>query len=221
VAVVITTLLNGAPDPQRDGERWPADVHLLDELRASVHRHGHQLVVLTDCLDEPDDALTTFVRVASGANPYFHRWQVIADFIHGYIGVLGDAPGFVWCVDGTDVEMLHDPFPHMVAGVRYCGSESSVINFWWMVDNHPSVRDWLNTYDHLPLLNAGLLGGTAAGVWFVAATLATLSKCGDMTDMGQFNRIVHNAVTPVVTGPEVHTELRAFDRDSSAWWRHK
>lgn len=209
---VVTTLLCATEDPQRRA-CWPPIGTVLDPLIASVH--GATTVVLHDTpLDPPPTHPAHLELVAAGGNPYHHRWAAIA-------GWLDDVrpTGWVWCVDGSDVEMLHEPWTHMETGVLYAGSEPCTWSNPWLVGCHPSIRP--DAGDQ-PLLNAGLLGGDAATVAeFVAAVVGDLAGCGeDRTDMAAFNRCASRF--HVVTGERVHTEFRANDHDHpTAWWRHK
>lgn len=211
-AVVLTSLLCASVDPQR-GERWPAVGTVLDPLLASLG--GSCGVVLHDCeLDPPPTVPAHLARVAPGGNPYHHRWALYDEW-------LSDAGpvGWVWCVDGTDVEMLHAPWSAMVPGVLYCGSEPSTgVSGGWLADNHPSAVGAVEG----PLLNAGIIGGDVATVRaFVSDLVTELARCpDDLTDMAAFNRVA--ARFEVVTGERVHTSFRAYEHDHpTAWWRHK
>ncbi len=218
--VVITTLLTATPDPIR-GERWPADANLVAELAASCRRHDRPLVVLHDCLDDVlvgrINTTVRWVRVEPDGNPYLRRWEVIAEHI------AGARYDRVWCVDGTDVEMLHGPFPHMQPHHVYCGSEDEVVGCAWMRDNH---THWvIEKQSNDQLLNAGLLGGDWSDVWWIASAVAQCGWPGDKTDMAAFNFVLggfwRRSRPLLVTGPMVHTVHRAFDRTASSWWRHK
>lgn len=216
--VVLTHLLNAVPDPQRR-RVLPADVGLLAVLRDSVNAHGRPLVVLTDCLDEPDDDGATFVRVPPGGNPYFYRHRLSAMWLDNHPEVAR-----AWCVDGTDVEMLHDPFPHMTPGTVYVGSEPSLIGGPagpWLIQHGRSVTGWLRANAGLPVVNVGLIGGDRADVQAITAELAAREADGDDYEMGTFQQLIHDDYPEHVTGPLVHTVFRANDRSAPAWWRHK
>lgn len=212
---VVTTLLCAADDPVRH-QRWEPDGNLLATLLASVT--GAETVVLTDSVPRPTPRCDVLLPVPAGANPYHHRWAVIADWLDTISGA-----DLVWCVDATDVEMLREPWEHMAPGAIYCGSEDDTWSLPWMVDLHPSIRA---VAADQPLRNAGLLGGGVPEVRdFVAMVLDDLAGCPeDTTDMAAFNRTadVWGCSGPVVSGPQVHTRLRGFEHDHpTAWWRHK
>lgn len=210
---VVTTLLCSAPDPQR-GVHWQPDGRLLDTLAGSIT--CADLTVLHDTPLRSPVPVANYRAVPGGANPYHRRWTVIADWL-----ATCDAE-WVWCVDATDVEMLREPWGHMEPGVIYCGSEEG--ETWsnpWMVEHHPSIRD---VAADQPLMNAGLLGGGLSTVRaFCAVMLSELALSpDDVTDMAAFNRMLAVALSPVVTGPQVHTRFRHEQRDHpTAWFRHK
>lgn len=223
--VVLTHLLTGVPDPQR-GRRWKPDPGIVGALRESVERHGHQLVVLTDCLTEGSDTLgvgagwTTFVRVPPGGSPYWYRWDLSASWLGAHPDVL-----WAWCVDASDVEMLNDPFPHMRPGLLYAGSEERTLGHPgsrdWIVKGDPSVAEWVDARPGLPVLNMGTLGGHRDMV-LEAAEALTARNHGQPWELGAFQQIGYEQFAGrLVTGPMVHTRFLAQEHDSLAWWRHK
>ena len=216
--VVLTHLLNAVPDPQRR-RHIGADAAVLDVLRESVEAHGRHLVVLTDCLGPMSADGTTYERVPPGGNPYFYRHRLSADWLAAHPEVQR-----AWCVDGTDVEMLHDPFPEMVSGTLYVGSEPGNIGGRagpWLKQHGRSAVGWLAEHGNLPVVNVGLIGGDRAAVQAVTAELAARESLGDDYEMGTFQQLIHTEYPDHVTGPLVHTVFRANDRTAPAWWRHK
>lgn len=224
--VVITTLLTANPDPQR-GYVWEADLGLVQEWWESIR--GAATLVLADEL--PTAPGVVGVEPARG-NPYFLRW------LHLYQH-LRDHPeyGWVWATDGTDVEMLHEPWSHMAPGVLYVGSEPSNVLCEWMVKNHPAERlqAFLREYSTYPLLNAGIVGGSREIVMefahhmvrehhdLEAARFWGKEPPGaEVGDMATFNSVVYRKFEArFITGPRVHTEFRAFEYNDHSFWRHK
>src|SRR5690606_41353633 len=97
-----------------------------------------------------------FVEVEPSINPYLQRHLSIFQWLRGNPDV-----GLVWCVDGTGVQMLRDPFPQMRRGVLYLGSEPTTLRNEWMLANHPDhkIQNFFKANPNLQLLNAGLIGG--------------------------------------------------------------
>jgi N-terminal domain of galactosyltransferase len=224
--VVLTTYLAAQPDPQR-GTRWTPDDSQLDELRQSVQRHGRRLVILHDCLDAADTELVTHVRVPAGApggSPYVHRWLC-------YWRYLREHPEIdqVWCVDGTDVEMLRDPFPEM--GDRlYVGDEQQPLCLPWMIYQHggsPQLLEFFSANRGTQLLNAGITGGRRETVMSFCRDV--LKYCAENArevgpmDMGPFNYVARTWYAGMIThGRQVNTVFQAYDRaGTESWWRHK
>lgn len=156
--VVITTLLTSQPDPQRSSRMHP-DPAALTTWAKSIR--GADAVVLADQLTSaPDGAqLVTVPDVAM--NVYFRRWLHIWQHLR-------DHPEyrFVWCTDGTDVEMLCAPWEEMEAGKLYVGSEPKTYADAWAKQNHPEriYQEFIEQHRNDVMLNAGLLGGTRADV---------------------------------------------------------
>lgn len=216
--MVLTHLLNAVPDPQRR-QHIGADSAVLDVLADSIRAHGRHLVVLTDCLGPMSADGITYERVPPGGNPYFYRHRLTADYLEAHPGIER-----VWCVDGTDVEMLNDPFPHMTPGTVYVGSEPSVIGGRagpWLNQHGRSAVHWMAEHGDRVVVNVGLIGGDRADVQAMTAELAAREALGDDYEMGTFQQLIHTDYPDHVTGPLVHTVFRALDRDSPAWWRHK
>jgi hypothetical protein len=180
--------------------------------------------VLHDSLYLEDDEQTTFVRVRKGGNPYFQRWRNIAQWLTYHSEDIEQ----VWCVDATDVIMLHDPFPHMQPGKFYSGSDlrptlgGDTPDHQWLYTHHPSRRQFYVEHPDLPFLNPGIIGGSVGDVLAVCVALGN-EPDREMTDMGAWQQIAHDMFNgQMVTGHPVHTEYRALDHGNpDAWWAHK
>ena len=224
--VVITWVLAAVPDPQTD-KHIEANSSVLATLSESVHAHGRHLVVLHDCLDDADDELTTFVPCPPGGNPYWRRWWLTWAWLRLHREVTR-----VWCVDGTDVRMLNDPFPHMVpAGfpsVLMVGSEDKYFGDGsdtdqWLRHHCPSQATFFDSKKGEQVLNVGLIGGRAIDVEMLAYELWTREVSGDDYEMGAFNAVLRSVVAvPFVTGAPVHTPFLSWaTADPECWWAHK
>ncbi len=211
--VVLTSLLTSQPDPQR-GEKWPADLSLFDGLLGSLT--GCDFVVFADECDDP-----RVTRVDPGGNPYTYRWRLVRDWLTEH-----DDAGYVWAVDGSDVEMLHEPWADMFPGVLYVGAELNPIRNEWMTRHHPGSRRFIEAFAGNQLLNAGIVGGDRATLLaFTTRLCERLEQVAaiDSYDMGAFNEIAWTEFAArFVCGQRVHTVFRAEDRTNPfAWWRHK
>lgn len=218
--VVVTCILNNTKDPQR-GRRISRRHATFAALQQSVVERHLRLVILHDCLRHTASPTTTFVEVAKGGNPYFHRWQVIADWLE-----TADVDR-VWCVDATDVVMLHDPFPHMQPGVLYSGSEPRRLgvddeHMEWLRSGHPTYAAFCDAHPERWYMNPGILGGDTVDVLRAARMLAAYEAPTELTDMGAWQHIAYLFDDKLVTGHPVHTEYRAYDHTNpDAWWAHK
>src|SRR5690606_24647542 len=105
------------------------------------------------------------------------------------------------------------------------GPDARSLGFWWMAQLHPDHADWLNANADLPLLNAGLVGGSAAVLReFTSAIIAQLDGCTDVTDMAAVNYVLYGMRhrRTIVTGSAVHTPMWSYiESDPQAIWAHK
>lgn len=211
--IVLTAYLTGQPDPQRD-IMWPADYAPLYPLEESVFRHGGGARFLVFANDErlfgPVD------QVEAPVNVYFDRWRHYAEYLRTEPDVR-----FAFCVDATDVLMLHDPFPHMEPGILYCGSEPLIIGESpWMWKHHPPLREWMAANADRTLLNPGIVGADRETLLRLCERMAA-NEWGLVMDEGPFNKIAYEEFPGFVTGPMVHTLYKAEETESAAWWKHK
>lgn len=231
--VVLTCYFTGAIDSQRN-RKWEADASALDPLLDSLKSHGVEYMVLNDCF-EPREG---FLRVRTGfdlspkLSPYWQRWISYYEWLLANPDV-----GRVWCVDGTDVEMLRNPFPQMQPGVIYVGDEQGQkTRCQWMMHTHPHnhMLDLYAKYGRETLLNAGLLGGSRSAVMsFLRQMLLLLQRNRgdalrgtdrwiDGSDMGGFNYVARIPMgRHIEHGVAVNTVFKAFSDNGSAWWKHK
>lgn len=227
--VVITSLLTGEPDPQR-GNKMLADPNVLQHWASSIA--GAKAVVLADELTAPPFDALLFKVPSVKMSPYFARWLHIYQHLRAH-----PEYRFVWCTDGTDVEMLREPWAEMEVGKIYVGSEHKTYAEEWMKSNHhgKAYSEFLEQYRNDLLLNAGLIGGCREDVmefahriirqhylieshrfWKMEAAPATL------VDMGAFGMAAKSFGDRIVTGPRVHTIFKTdgFGKEV-AWWKHK
>ncbi|MCF3449960.1 glycosyltransferase family 2 protein [Enterobacter hormaechei] len=227
--VVITTLLTSQPDPQR-GKKMQADPNILQHWASSIA--GAKAVVLADELTAPPFDALLFKVPSVNINPYFARWLHIYQHLR-------DHPEyrFVWCTDGTDVEMLRAPWEEMEAGKVYVGSEPKTYADTWAKQNHPEriYQEFIEAHRNEVMLNAGLLGGTRADVMAFAHGIIRLyyriesyrfwkkEQAGAAVgDMLAFGIVAQSFADRLVTGPLVHTVFKTDGiGKEAAWWKHK
>lgn len=225
--MIVASWLNASPDPHYGhnyaGGRRAADWSQLSVLDTIG---DHRATVLTDCLDEHPSPNVTTVRVASlGGNPYHDRWRHLRAWLDEC-----DEP-FVWAVDANDVRLLNDPYPDWLdPDMLYVGSEPTggankrSVGFWWMRQLHPDHADWIDRHAHLPLLNAGLIGGTPVLLReFCRDLIEQLAGCSDVTEMAAEQVVLYERwAGRYVTGHPMHTPMWSFAAaDPTAIWAHK
>ncbi|HIE0939530.1 TPA: glycosyltransferase family 2 protein [Serratia marcescens] len=227
--VVITTLLTSQADPQRQA-KMVAEPDLLQAWSSSIR--GSAAVVLADELATVPAGASLINVPMLEMSPYFARWLHIYQHLRAH-------PEYrnVWCTDGTDVEMLREPWAEMQPGKIYVGSEHKTYSDEWMKVNHhgAAYQQFLEQHCDDPLLNAGLLGGSREDVmefahriirfyyriesqrfWKMEIAPATL------VDMGAFGVAARSFGDRIITGPKVHTIFKTDGiGKESAWWKHK
>lgn len=227
--VVITTLLTSQPDPQRT-TKMAAESALLQAWASSIC--GAAAVVLADELETAPDGASLVNVPALEMSPYFARWLHIYQHLRTH-------PEYrlVWCTDGTDVEMLREPWAEMEPGMIYVGSEHKVYADEWMKANHhgKAYREFIDRHRDVLLLNAGLLGGSRADVMAFAHYIIRFhymqashrywkmeTSPETLVDMGAFGMAAKSFGDRVMTGPKVHTIFKTDGIGKEvAWFRHK
>ncbi|MGC0845370.1 glycosyltransferase family 2 protein [Pantoea agglomerans] len=227
--VVITTLLTSQPDPQR-GTKMTASPDLLATWAASIK--GGDAVVLADELTTAPAGASLVAVPDVKMNVYFRRWLHIWQHLR-------DHPEyhFVWCTDGTDVEMLREPWEEMEDGKIYVGSEPKTYADPWATQSHPEAiyRAFITEHRNDVMLNAGLLGGSRDDVMASAHGILRLyyhieslrfwgqeSSVSAVGDMMAFGIVAHRYSDRLVTGPSVHTVFKSDGVGKEfAWWKHK
>ncbi|HCT9308238.1 glycosyltransferase family 2 protein [Citrobacter koseri] len=227
--VVITTLLTSQPDPQR-GTKMTASPDMLDKWAASLRQCGR--IALVDELQAAPADVELYRVPDVKMNVYFRRWLHIWQHLR-------DHPEyrFVWCTDGTDVEMLRAPWDEMDAGKLYVGSEPKTYADAWARQNHPEkpYQEFIEQHCNDVMLNAGLLGGTRADVMAFAHGIIRLyyqiesyrfwkkeHAGAAVGDMLAFGIVAKSFGDRIVTGPRIHTVFKSEGIGKEyAWWKHK
>ncbi|MEW5290303.1 glycosyltransferase family 2 protein [Erwinia papayae] len=227
--LVITSLLTSQPDPQR-GKKLVASPDLLAKWAASVK--GADAVALVDELEAAPPGATLHRVPDVAMNVYFRRWLHIWQYLR-------DHPEyrFVWCTDGTDVEMLHEPWHEMEQGKIYVGSEPKTYSDAWARDNHPEscYQQFLTENRNELMLNAGLLGGGREDIMAFAHAIVRIwyrtesnrfwgkekgKPC--VGDMIAFGIVGYQQRDKLVTGPHINTVFKSNGTGREyAFWRHK
>lgn len=227
--VAITVLLTGCKDPQR-GVHMQADATLLAKWENTVR--GCERIVLADQLETLPKSTLVKVPVLTTLSPYFARW------VHVY-QYLRDNPDIktVWVTDGTDVEMLREPWAEMEPGKLYVGSEhSTYANPWFdKVNHHAVLKQFIAENRDQQVLNAGLIGGDRETVMKVAHAIFSIhwvikskqfwkteSQTDSDTDMVMFGIALKPFRERLVYGPKVNTVFKTEGHGSDyAWFKHK
>lgn len=230
--IILTCFFTKVKDTQRANEApMRADKALLKILIDSMK--GKKLVVLTDSFKSEIDGSVEYVEVETSLNNvYFQRWVSY----YQYLQQNKEKINRVFIVDGTDVQMLNNPFPAMEAGKLYVGDEAERTGCEWLAKHHPHklIQDFIKQNENKVLLNAGILGGDVEVIIsfinkFLAFYFQSVSDkhftskpdCGEY-DMGLFNYIARTHFADrLVHGTQVNTVFKAEKANNVSWFKHK
>lgn len=215
---VITTMLTKVVDPQR---RNAPKLVTPDFVAWKNSIKGATPVLLHDELLENMGTNVAYVMVESGLNPYLQRW------IASYRYLRDHESHWVWMTDGTDVEMLREPWGLMREGALYVGHEPTVLDIPWMRQNHPPYQQWIAENGGAQLLNAGVVGGDHATLLdFTADMVREIFRVGPSKvkgDMAAFNYVAQSPKwrNRIVWGSQWLTTFKANERNDWSVWKHK
>jgi len=230
VNVVLTSMLTEAVDPQR-GTRLQPTPDMLSVWANSIK--GGNAVIVADHLPKAPQGAEIKKVLPSNHNPYFLRWLHIYQWLREHPEVQ-----WIWATDGTDVEMLAEPWSHMKASKLYVGSEHKTLADQWMFSNHPAshLQSFLKDNADRLMLNAGLVGGDRRTVmgfahdmvsdwqWLAARRFWNVERTGnEIGDMATFNYVAYTKwADRIETGPRIHTVFKGEGVGREyAWFRHK
>lgn len=231
--IILTCFFTKVRDTQREnGPAMKADKTLLGPLIDSMK--GQYLVVLSDCFDNEVVGPTQYINVKTSLNNvYFQRWVSY----YQYLLQNKDQINKIFIVDGTDVQMLNNPFTTMDHEVLYVGDEAERTGCDWLKKHHPHnmIQGFIKANENKVLLNAGLLGGDIDTVlsfinkllafYFQAVSDSHFNEnrpdCG-IYDMGLFNYIARTHFGDrLVHGTQVNTVFKEEKENNVSWWKHK
>jgi hypothetical protein len=237
-ANAVLTCLFTNKQAQQSGRRLKPTLEPLADLAETIRRG--QLVVVHDRLENPEldtpAGPARFVKDDCRVNVFFQRWFSYWQWLREHPEI-----AYVWCVDGTDVTQLRDPFAGLKDGKLYLGWEPATLESSWLLDHHPERRVqefMINNLDR-QILNPGLVGGDRrtvmefchsmikyfydvqvdhAQVWQPRET----AKVG-AGDVPAANLIGYTRFADrLVTGSSVATLFKHFQKDNTtAMWAHK
>lgn len=227
---VLTCLLTAQKDPQR-GKTMRHDSSMLEKLRASL-KGDHRFVVVHSGELTVKGAEMVPVTQSPDMNLYFERWLHYYRWLRAHPEVK-----FVWCVDGTDVQMIRDPFGEMETGRLYMGWEPKTLRDEWMLAQHPdkTLQEFMKGNPNLPLVNMGVVGGDRETVMAFAQKVVKFyfddhidfiygwetKRCG-VGDMAAGNWVAHNEFSEQLdSGPHVTNVFKSETVSPTAWWKHR
>lgn len=212
----------------KDTQRLQSFSKTSDQLQALIKSLKEtRLIVLHDCLTDENTDKVEFVKVDTSINPYFQRWISYREYLmqnrHLYANV--------FCIDGTDVEILKDPDWDNIKDFIFTGDELEKLDndSGWMRNNHKNseIQAFLKEFgEKYQLLNAGVLGGSIDNVIEFTRAINDFyllsDMSGDTTDMGAFNYIARTVFNEKLKyGREITTDFKSNTKNNYSWIKHK
>lgn len=227
--VILTCLFTGGA-ASKSQRNYKPTTDLVKTLADSV-QHG-RMIVFHDQLQAPkltcgNGRPVEFVKLPPPTvSVFFYRHMVAWQWLRDH-----PATERVWCVDGTDVVQLRDPFTGIQRGKLHIGWEPKTLADPWMIDHHREVRvsQFMANHRDRQLLNVGLVGGDRATVMeflhgMVAYwhDVAMRKQTPDSGDMGIANLLGHGRFADrLITGTAVATVFKAWQPNDVSPWQHK
>jgi len=220
--LVVAHILTSVPDPQR-GIQWPKDIGVAQKLVDSVLENSEADILIFTDFYEGDFGRVKYVKYPEGMSPLFYKFFITYDYLRRSKKYKN-----IFIVDSNDVEMLHNPFPHIKDITLYVGRDTPHIikDYDWMINNSgmSTVSSWVRQAD-FPMVNAGIIGGRFDMVMhFLRLFIFWYMKYNG--DVGERNMPLCNYIFwdkwryKLEYGKHVTTRFKVYER-TSAWWKHK
>lgn len=231
--IVFASYYTATQDPQRH-TFWENDTTDLLPLINSVTSQNIKIIIFHDCFTStPSIELCEWVYCKPNTLyvPTIVRW-------FNYLNYLTNCevlPSRIFMVDSTDVEMLKNPFLHILPNKLYCGSEYDNTISHPYINNKKkyfNISDYSvimnNESDHM-LLNCGICGGYTESIIRFLTQLTTyhavysrhITKVS--LDMPIYNYTLLKHFKNIIEyGSHINTMFKQFEtNNTTAWWKHK
>jgi glycosyltransferase involved in cell wall biosynthesis len=216
--LVLTCYFTTLIDPQR-GTKWDFNPNALNDLKHSIPNNT-DFRALVDTKAIRMGGVLEVYSLPKHENPYMAKWIAFRDYIVAH-------PEYdnIALLDGTDTEILNNPFPHIDREKLYCGDEPGTLNNQWLRNHHPQYIEFLNKNMRTPILNAGvIIGHRMLLLEFLDKIIERIPLDHSMTDMTLYNYTLRTHFNDkIVSGRKVTTVFKAFDKVNrlGSWIKHK
>jgi len=231
--MIVSTYLTTSIDPQRGEVKKKDDPEYILEWYDSIVNLGLNGVLIHDGLSKsfvkcfPKIEFRKVRPVPEKMQLYDYRWVLYFEFM---LNIACDA---VFFTDVSDVQVKRNPFYEFDEGKLYCGDEREMIkDSLWMRESlknewYLSLKGFENMINSdLPLLNAGILGGSRDIVFKFLMTFVRYIEIfhrrpvDKTVDMPLFNYVMYRYFNPV-HGYPVNSLFKAYEKRNDVWFIHK
>ncbi len=243
-SIIMACHLSGIYDVNRSTTLTNDDYNLVKDWADSVTALNmtgiifHNNFSAATCRQYESESIK-FIEVEYDAayNPNVYRYFIYRHFLQLYAPKLSN----VFITDVSDVVVLNNPFvqPTFMDNQRavFCGDEPKRLDNDWMKDHSTHLRNGIpdyaayeETFKAAPLLNCGVIGGSALVMREFVEQLCDIHEqynCDNQTaytgDMGAFNFLARTRYNDrLIHGKPVNTVFKAYQLEKTdCWFRHK
>lgn len=237
--VVIAQFLTNMYDPLENQTLTTIDiVKETHKLYQSVARYGielHTLVNFDNQADPPE--LQKVIKIEPFTHYpsdkfYFLRWELTLEYLLNHPEIENAA-----LVDAGDVEMMNYPFDDIEENKIYVGDEEQNLTAQIVVDDDKPeyLDDFIKQARYLQLLNTGVVVGSRKILLeFLSVMVRLFTEDAnnekfypEVAHLGDFEMALVNYVLytkfpkRLCHGRKVTTYFVYYERNSSAWFKHK
>lgn len=237
-------LLTGKFDVNRQECLPNDDFSLVASWAASITNLGLHAVLFHNHLSAKtckahSHKKLTFIKVEHDTrfNANVYRYLVYQKFLHLY----GKQLESFFVTDVSDVVLVQNPFIQKLFVDNptnlFCGDEPKQLGSKWMENHSAHFRSKIASfaayeakYKDYPLLNCGIIGGSAQIMTMLLEKIATLhatSNADNRTaytgDMAAFNFVLRNEFDGKINhGAPINTLFKGYETQrEDCWFRHK
>jgi hypothetical protein len=242
--VVMACHITGVHDVNRNTTLANDSYELVKDWAESVTAANVQGVIFHNNFSEKTCRLfenehISFIKIAYDPhfNPNVFRYFVYRDFLQHHIQQIKG----IFITDITDVVLVNNPFTDPLfkenPTALFCGDEPKTLHNDWMIAHGEHLRKnisdyaaYESTYGNEPLLNCGIIGGTASVFFDFLQQLCAIHQYANRDnktpytgDMGAFNYLARTKFNQqLIHGAPVNTVFKQYETNrNDCWFRHK
>jgi len=242
--LVMACHITGVHDVNRNTTLAEDSYELIKDWEQSITAANLQGVIFHNNFSEStcksiENENISLIKIAYDPeyNPNVFRYFVYRDFLEQHIQQING----IFITDITDVVLVNNPFTDPLfsenSTALFCGDEPKILHNDWMMahaenlrKNIPDYAAYESTFGNEPLLNCGIIGGSASLFFDFLQQLCAIhqhanrdNKTAYTGDMGAFNYLARTRFNQqLIHGAPVNTVFKQYENiRKDCWFRHK